>query len=76
MGRFGLSFPVDARRRVERDLPAAAQRMGLHFTVGKYMSEIGTISGTYQAHSVLVRPAKPAIIVEYRTQIDGVEISA
>ncbi len=67
--------PPLGRRRAERELPQAAEKMGLQFNQGEYKSEIGSISGTYQEHEVLVRPDKPAIIVRYQKQIDGIDLS-
>ena len=49
--------------------------MGLHFDLGEYIQEIGTVSGSYRDHQVLVRPDKPAIIVDFRERAHGLDLS-
>jgi len=64
-----------AKRRSMRELPAAAARLGLRHCEAEYTDKSGTMSGVYRDHSVLVRPDKPAIIVEYRFRIEGLDLS-
>ncbi len=84
MSPFELIFPPAwlfaffGCRRAKRELPSAAQALGLTFRETDNTDQIGEISGTIRAHEISVPADHGAmILVEYRggARIDGLDLS-
>jgi hypothetical protein len=57
------------------DLRALAQRTGLSFLPSALPGRVGELNGILRGHRVLVRPDRPALYVEYRFRVAGLQLS-